>query len=284
MKKTTDVTISRKRYTLDKLFKNESFRRFAPYFLDQPKTFMDVEKETGISRRTISEMLESLRKDGEYNSRYVGWYGGSKGLKLKPEILSDFIAPKLNLEKWEVDALDELFSQEAIRKALVSGNHWLDMAVMKALMLTMVIAVKNQIEIDDPKYAERQKYFKKALDRAYKDAPKGLLTDIKKLVPKGGIPLKLGLENLKDKKVEPWLRDYIKKNTKALESILIKMRRSNFALVIPPSEMYDMLLIRFGGILYIKRQFEVGNPDWIQQHMDFRASLKPKKKQKADTK
>lgn len=282
MENTTGVTISRKSYTLDKLFKNESFRKFAPYFLGQPKTIIKVEEESGISRRTISEMLESFQKDGEYNSRYIGWYGGSRGLKIKTEILSDFIATKFNLDKWEVDALDELFSQEAIKKAIISENQWLDMAVMKALAITMIVAVKNQIQIDDPKYEERQVYFKKALDKAYENAPRGLLTDIKKLVPKGSIPLKLGLENFKDKNVEPWLKEYTIKNKNALASILVKMRRSNFHLVISPSDMYDMLLIRFGGILYIKRQFEVGNPEWVQQHMGFRASLKPKRKKKQE--
>ena len=33
-----------KLYTLDELFKNEPFRKFAPYFLDEPRTILEVER------------------------------------------------------------------------------------------------------------------------------------------------------------------------------------------------------------------------------------------------
>jgi hypothetical protein len=271
------VTITRNSYTMDELFKNDSFRRFAPYFLEQPQTIIKVEELSGISRRTISEILESFQKDGEYDSKYIGWYGGSKGLKIKIKWLSDYMALKFGLSQDESEVLDELFTQSAIQKTIISENFILDMALMKALMLAMVVAVKNQMELDDPKYEERQKYFKKVLEKAYKKAPKGLFDDIEKLVPKEGMPMKLGLANLKDKNLEPWFNDYIKKNRKPLGSILVKMRYSNFPLVISLNEMYDILLIRFGGIPYIKRQSEVGSPEWIQRQMDFRSSLKKKK-------
>ena len=268
------------------MFKNESFRKFAPYFLDKPRTTLEVSRLSKISRRTIAEILESFKKDGEYDSKYVGWYGGSEGLKIKIRLLSDYLSHILGLSQWETDALDKLLAQDSIQKAIVSNNFILDMAIMKALVFTMVATVRNQIEIDDPKYDERTKYFKDALEKAYKSAPPSLMQDIKKLVPKGGIPLPFGLDSVKNDAVEQWLKEYAKGNKKQLEGILVKMRSSTFPILNSPSDLYDNLIARVGGVLYIKRSLEIGNQDWVEQHMRFRTALKTKKrrKQESDTK
>ena len=268
------------------MFKNESFRKFAPYFLDKPRTILEVSKLSKISRRTISEILESFKKDGEYDSKYIGWYGGSEGLKIKTKLLSDYLSQTFGLSQGETEALDKLIAQDSIHKAIANNNFILDMAIMKALVFAMVVAVRNQIEMDDPKYDERTKYFKEAFETAYKKAPSSLVQDIKKLVPKGGIPLPFGLDNAKNEAIEPWLKEYTKENRKQLESILLKMRSSTFPILISLSDLYDNALLRFGGVLHVKRQLEIGNKDWIEQHMRFRTALKTKKrkKQKRDSK
>jgi hypothetical protein len=265
------------------LFKNESFKKFAPYFLDQPRTIIKAEELSGVSRRTISEILESFTKNGEYDSNYVGWYGGSKGLKIKTKLFSDYFSKILNLSQEESKTVEELITQESIQKIIISKNVTLDMLIMKTFLLTMVLAVRNQMELDDPMHEERTKYFKQALLNAYKNAPPRLMKDIKTLLPKGSsIPVPFGLDSVKNEEIEPWLKTYMKNNQKTLQSILSKMRNSNFPIITSLSDMYDNFLQRIGGVLLIKRQFEVGNADWIQQHMAFRESLKPKRKNKKE--
>lgn len=273
------VTISRKGYTIEELFRNASFRKFAQYFLDQPRTIVKAEELSGVSRRTISEILESFKKDGEYDNKYIGWYGGSKGLKIKSRLLSDFASQILKLNPEESAVLDELITQDSIQRAVTNGNVTLDMALMKTLALTMAVAVINQVEIDDPLHKERTKYFRDALNTAYKKAPKRLMRDIKKILPKdGNIPLPFGLGSAKDEDVEPWLKDYMQRHRKTLEGTLIKMRSSTFPILTSLSDLYDTVVMRVGGVLFIKRQSELGSPDWIQQHMKFREEIKRKKK------
>ena len=147
--------------------------------------------------------------------------------------------------------------------------------------MTRRIGTLNYLEIEDPKYDERTKYFKEALETAYKKAPKPLMQDIKKIVPKGGnIPLPFGLDSVKNNAIEPWLKEYTQKNRKQLESILLKMRSSTFPILISLSDLYDNALLKFGGVLYVKRQLEIGNKDWIEQYTKFRAELKNKKKKR----
>lgn len=262
------------------MFKNESFRKFAPYFLDKPRTILEVSKLSKISRRTISEILESFKKEGEYDSKYIGWYGGSEGLKIKTKLLSDYLSRIFGLSQEETETLDKLIAQDSIHRAITTDNVILDMAIMKVLLFALIVAIRNQIEIDDPRYDERTKYFKEALEMAYKKAPPSLVQDIKKLVPKGGIPLPFGLDNAKNEAIEPWLKEYTKENRKHLESILIKMRSSTFPILNSLSDLYDNLIARFGGVLYIKRSLEIGTQDWIEQHMRFREALKTKKRKK----
>jgi hypothetical protein len=276
-----------KPYTLEELFKNESFRKFAPYFLDEPRTILEVENLSGISRQTISGIIDRSFKQENGKYQYIEWSYSKKGkpFKIKVELLSAYLSEKLSLTEEEVKTLDALITYEPIQKAIVRGNIILDMALMKALAFTMAIAIQNQIEIEDPKYYERTKYFRTALDVALKKAPKSLMKDIRKVVPKGGnIPLPFGLDSLKNEASEPWLKEYIKNNRKSLESILVKMRSSTFHLVIPLSELYDNSVLRLGGVLYIKRQLEIGNKDWIEQYSKFRAELKSKKKKRGEAK
>ena len=261
------------------MFRNASFRKFAQYFLDQPRTIVKVEELSGVSRRTISEILESFKKDGEYDNKHIGWYGGSKGLKIKSRLLSDFTSQILKLNQEESAVLDELMTQDSIQRVITNGNVTLDMALMKTLVLTMVVAVRNQVEIDDPQHKERSEYFRDALNTAYKKAPERLMKDIKKILPKdGNIPLPFGLGSAKDEDVELWLKDYMQKHRKILESILLKMRSSTFPILTSLSDLYDTIVMRFGGVLFIKRQSELGNPDWIQQHMKFVEEIKRKNK------
>lgn len=272
-----------KPYTLDELFKNEPFRKFAPYFLDEPRTILEVEGLSSISRQTISTIIDRSFKQESGKYRYVEWSYSKKGkpFKIKVELISAYLSEKLGLTEEEVKTLNEFITYDPIQKAIVKGNIILDMALMKTLAFTMVVAIKNQIEIDDPKYDERTKYFKTALEKAYKNAPKPLMQDIKKLIHKGGnIPLLFGLDNVKNEAIEPWLKEYIKNNRKLLESILLKMRSSTFPIINSLSDLYDNALLRFGGVLYVKRQLEIGNKDWIEQYTKFRAELKNKKKKR----
>lgn len=273
-----------KPYTLNELFKNEPFRKFAPFFLDEPRTILEVENLSGISRQTISAIIDRSFKQENGKYRYVEWSYSKKGkpFKIKVELISAYLSEKLDLTEEEVKALNEFITHDPIQKAIVKGNILLDMALMKALAFTMVVAIRNQIELDDPKYDERTKYFKTALEKAYKKAPSPLMQDIKKLVPKGGnIPLPFGLDNVKNEAIESWLKEYTKNNRKQLENILVKMRSSTLPIVNSLSDLYDNALLRFGGVLYVKRQLEIGNKDWIEQYTKFRADLKSKKKKRS---
>ena len=276
-----------KSYTLDELFKNEPFRKFAPYFLDEPRTILEVENLSGISRQTISTIIDRSFKQENGKYKHVEWSYSKKGkpFRIKVDLLSAYLSEKLGLTEDEVRTLNELITQDAIHKAITTGNIILDMALMKGLAFTMVVAIRNQIGIEDPKYDERTKYFKEALETAYKKAPKPLMQDIKKIVPKGGnIPLPFGLDSVKNEAIEPWLKVYTQNNRKQLEGILKKMRSSTFPILNSLSDLYDNILVRFGGVLYIKRRLEFGNQDWIEQYTKFRAELKNKKKKRSVSK
>ena len=272
-----------KPYTLDELFKNEPFRKFAPYFLDEPRTILEVENLSGISRQTISTIVDRSFKQENGKYKHVEWSYSKKGkpFRIKVDLLSAYLSEKLGLTEDEVKTLNELMTQESIHKAITNGNIILDMSLMKALAFTMVVAIRNQIEIEDPRYDERTKYFKEALETAYKKAPKSLMQDIKKIVPKdGNIPLPFGLDSVKNEAIEPWIKEYTQNNRKQLESILKKMRTSTFLMLNSLSDLYDNFLVRFGGVLYIKRRLEIGNKDWIEQYTKIRTELKNKKKRK----
>jgi hypothetical protein len=277
-----------KSYTIEELFKNDAFRRFAPFFLDQPRTVLEVEELSGITRQTISNILERgfMVEGGYYDHNYIESPLSKRGkpIRLKPEILTSYLTKEFSFTQDETNTLNELIHNQSIFLTITKDNLTLDMALMKFIMLILYITTYNRISIEDPKYHERTAYLIENLKKAFEKAPPSYTRDLKKAVKNyGNQNLAFGFSYLDKDDLTLWQKEFAKKHTKELEGILSKILNSTFPLVITIKDIHDMMLRIIGGVLLIKSKAGVGTKEWIEFHNRFREDIKNKhKKPKGD--
>ena len=283
------LTKEKKSYTIKELFRNETFRKFAPFFLEQPRTVLEVEQLSGITRQTISTILERgfINEDGYYNHNYIDSLLSKRGkpIRLKPEILTAYLSKEFFFSKEETDTLNELINNQNIFLTITKENPFLDTALMKFIVLILYMTTYNRISIEDPKYHERTAYLLQNLKKALEKAPPSYTKDLKKAIKEyGNQDLTLGLSNLSKNDISAWQKEFIKKHTRELNSIHSKILNSTFPLIITIKDIHDMMLRVIGGVLLIKSRAGVGKKEWLDFHNRFREDMKKKhKKAKGDT-
>lgn len=124
---------------LEIVMESDSFRRFAPLFLEEPITFLEAEKRCGISRQTIAKQLGRVN---EYVDQ-PKWTTTVKGrpLRLRSKIITDYLALKLKLEEKDKSTLDELVENEKINPVIVKGNETIETAITKSILSVLLIGV-----------------------------------------------------------------------------------------------------------------------------------------------
>jgi hypothetical protein len=125
--------------TLEKIFKDNSFRIIGSYFLKEPRTAMSVAKESGVSRQTI---IKELNKVNDYIEQ-PNWSGTVKGrpLELKLKILTDYLSIKLKLEAKEKGVLEKIIFDKSIAPVIKKNNENLETAMNKIILTVLLIGV-----------------------------------------------------------------------------------------------------------------------------------------------
>lgn len=127
--------------TLEWFFENESFKKFAPFFLDGFITVLEVETLTKIARQTISRQLEGI---GDYvELQTPKWSERVKGrpLKINASIIADYFALKSKLDEHEKGLLRKIVADADINRIITKHNINLDGAIRKLIFTLLLIGI-----------------------------------------------------------------------------------------------------------------------------------------------
>jgi predicted transcriptional regulator len=218
-------------YKLEKFVENTAFRKFAPYFLDKPRTIIEVAKLSGVTRQTISNIIKKSpkTKDGKYKYFITIDTEKWRPYTLKLDVLIDYMCLRLNLDGNEKALIKENLTG-FILNFITEDNQKLDTALMKVISLTLFLCAANDTLKADPRYLKQRKKNFKNIEFLF-----GTINDDK------------------IKKIE----EYYKKNYNSLENIKQKIKSSNFTVSVSTTELYDMTLSRIGGVAWDTRQKEL---------------------------
>lgn len=254
--------LTSKNANLENLFNNKQFRLFAPYFLEKSITMVEAERLSGIPRQTISSVIDKyLKIEGYRKHKYIEWdYDRKgKGLRLKVEILSDYFSQSANLSDDETLLLNEILLNKLISESITKDNVLLDMAIVKTLTLFLNLAASRYCVKKDPTYVER-------------------LENIMGLIPTLAL-------NEKDSERIKLFNDYkvkfIFQKNNLLDNALTKIKNSKrFSVLIFPSDLYDLLLLRMNETAAGIRADEMGSNAWVKQFKEYAKSLKIERKKR----
>ena len=140
------VNVQEKIDTLIATFESASFRRFAPFFLEKPMTVLNVAKSSNVSRQTIIKQLKKIEPYVE--SKYSPTVKG-KPMKLKSEILTDYLAYRLKLDDKEKAMLNEIIKNEKVNAIIIKGNETIETAIAKIVLTVLLIGVLRHRVSDD---------------------------------------------------------------------------------------------------------------------------------------
>jgi hypothetical protein len=140
-------------HTLEKLFGNGSFKRFAPYFFDKPITSTEVMGLCDVPRTTIDDIRDKylIREmvDGIPRYNYLEWgRGQGKPFRLKMDILSDYLAIKMGLNSSEKELLLKIINNQNIKPVIVRNNKAIDTVLSKIILIILLLNIVS-FKVDD---------------------------------------------------------------------------------------------------------------------------------------
>ncbi|KXB07699.1 hypothetical protein AKJ51_00290 [candidate division MSBL1 archaeon SCGC-AAA382A20] len=138
---------------IKKLFESSTFRKHSIYFYQEQKSVSEVTRESGVSRSTIYDHFDMLKKEGYYDSDYLLVKGGGRDVpyKLTQKILVDWLDELLSLNRKERNLLNKIIQKEKVDSLLRSFSSWDAVIMMLGGLLTDAIFFEKKIEEIPPK-------------------------------------------------------------------------------------------------------------------------------------